>query len=609
MNTLFFVLKILMLSLSFLGYYRFLRFRYDLKQEFCPAIILSATGCLLFLFGIVNLLVPCANGLLATGFILLAYTFVRYDNKSIKTLFHNSTSDITIGLLFFFALAVFIIIRLQDAHFYDCDNFNHWGLIVKNLYYDNCFPDDSDPIIRFQTYPVGSATLIWYYLRFFDYSEDIALIVQDLFMMSCGISLFALIKKEKRLGIKIVSSILALMGTLSLFSCNKDLANGPFELLVDQMLASIAVAAIIIIDYYKADWKKALWSVLPLLTFEIAIKTSGIFFSLAIAIVLAYRIIKTNGRRKAILPVSVLILTPIVLRKLWDLRVKLVFANSSTSIHSTSIDNYRIIMAGKTSEDIKTITTLFLGEALSFNNYIVSFVIILTILYFLFEYKKENRYHIKNSTIYIIVLYVAYQIGLYCMYIFSMPVYEALCMPCYYRYILPIELLIMGIIIEIIINIMTNENFTLGKKFLNYSGIALCCFILVFYAITNAIFLFVPRKTEVRIHNANYMRAVFSKYDLPQDQNVSYLIYISDLNDEEDYSEFTDYQWHFATYDLYSAKLNTLRQSQLADFEHDKLVSYDYIIIAIPDNEIVDYLASNEIPYQECIDVNTISDI
>ena len=221
-------------------------------------------------------------------------------------------------------------------------------------------------------------------------------------------------------------------------------------------------------------------------------------------------------------------------------------------------------------------------------------MLILFVLFALFEYKKnKDVYRIKNNAIYILIVYVIYQVGLYCMYIFSMPVYEALVLPCYFRYIMTIDQFILGIVLFILIKICTTDDMqmTINKKsssLVKILGIVFSVIMLLVYSIDNISPLFIPREKTEKINTTDHMQAIFDKYQLPQDQEVSYLIYISGVEDDEYYSEFTDYKWHMATYSLYSARVNTLRRSQLATF--DSLQDYDYFIVIYPDDEIKEYL-------------------
>ena len=598
------IAKTIVLIISCVGYYAFLRSRFNIRQEFVPAVTISSIGVILFVFGSINLLVPAANVLLLGGLALFFYLLIRSDKASVRTALKK---EFTPGIIAFILLGIFLFIRLRGAHIYDCDNYNHWGLIIKNLMYDSAFPDSSDSIIKFQSYPTGSAVIIWYFLRWFKYSEALALFFQDLFMMSCGIGFFAFVK-GRDLRRTVPALLLSLLGALSMFSCDKYLFNGPFEFLVDQMLASIAVIAFLIAEYYRDDLKKAMWLTLPLLTLEIAVKNSGILFTYAIGLVIAYRILKSSQNKKRVLiPAGILLLTPLIVREIWSLRIKLVFTSAETSIHSVSISNYKDIMAGKSSDDIKTITSLYLEKALSMQNYIVTFLLVLFILFALFEYKKnKDLYHIKNSSIYITIIYIIYQIGLYCMYIFSMPVYEALVLPCYFRYIMTIDQFTLGIVLLILIKICTTDDMqtTINKKPSNVVkilGIVFSVIMLLVYSIDNIAPLFTPREPTENSITTDYMQAIFDKYQLPQDQTKSYLIYIAGVEDDEYYSEYMDYKMRMATYSLYSSKVNTLRRSQLATFSN--LKDYDYLIVIFPDDDIKQYLESNSISYSECIDL------
>ena len=591
------VFKIFGLIFSFWGYYRFARVKLQLKNEFIPTIVLTFIGCVLFVFGCINLLEVAANALLVGGVILFLYS-IRY-KWSFK-------QDFSLGIGVWLALIIFIGLRLRGAHLYDCDNYNHWGLIIKNLMYDSAFPDGSDKIIRFTSYPTGSTVVIWYFLRFFNYSDAGALFFQDFLMMSCGISFFAFVDKGsvKR---RIPAFVFAILGTLLMFSCDMYLYNGPFDLLVDQLLASLAVAAYLMLEYYKVDYKKALIAILPILSYEISVKNSGILFTYAVGLIFCYRIFKSRktitSKSKVYVPIALMLCVPLIIRKIWDLHVKFAFDDGGVSIHSVSLANYKSIMADKSPEDLRKITELYLEKAVSFQNYIVSFLVVLVVLYIFFEYKKDkNKYAILNRSLYIIVVYLFYQIGMYCMYIFSMPVYEALCLPCYFRYIMTIDMFDFGIIIMLLIKICMQDNFLddKGKKsFVKGLAILASLIIIMVYAIDNFLPLFVPRKRTEFLQTTDYLMEVFDKYDFPQDQDVKYLVYISNIEDDEFYSEFTDYKWHWATYYLYSANLNTLRRSQLDDF--NQLYEYDCIVVAYEDDEIKEFMAKNGIEYKECV--------
>ncbi|MCQ2515235.1 MAG: hypothetical protein MJ094_00040 [Saccharofermentans sp.] len=122
------------------------------------------------------------------------------------------------------------------------------------------------------------------------------------------------------------------------------------------------------------------------------------------------------------------------------------------------------------------------------------------------------------------------------------------------------------------------------------------------YSVDNLLPMFVPRETTDKIEITDYMRGIFDKYNLPQDQYTSYLIYVSDEDDFENYNQIYDYKYHCAQYNLYSARLDMLRQCQLVDY--DDFYNYDYLIIIHEDDEIREFLSNNSIEYSECIDIS-----
>lgn len=125
----------------------------------------------------------------------------------------------------------------------------------KNMYYDYVFPNFQDPVIYFQSYPLGSAEFIWYVCRCVGCSEGITMFVQKALILSCVLPFFMLAMQVNH-G-KGIAYIIAGLMRMNGVCCGSNMSNGPFHLLVDKLLAYIAIAAFVILSITIGNsWKK-----------------------------------------------------------------------------------------------------------------------------------------------------------------------------------------------------------------------------------------------------------------------------------------------------------------------------------------------------------------
>lgn len=108
---------------------------------------------------------------------------------------------------------------------------------------------------------------------------------------------------------------------------------------------------------------------------------------------------------------------PFVFRLLWNKHIELVFVKGNSSTHSMSVENYSNIFAGKTQEDIHSISKLFFEATFSWENRIwliaIVFGILIAMLFFfqknLLKETQGGVICIYSVIVYLIIVYLIYQ--------------------------------------------------------------------------------------------------------------------------------------------------------------------------------------------------------
>lgn len=587
------ILRCVLFCFCIYGYIEYLSAKFNIKKEIIPVIVFSAIGSIIFVSGILNAMLYAAGLILLTG-IVLGIIHV-YQLTKIKKL------NVSIPLIIFLCLSVYLYLWLSDVKYYAYDNFSYWGLIVKNLIINSQFPNFDDPLIIFQSYPPGSACFIWFVCKVIGYSEGHTLFAQVLFIISCGVALFGLIDKNQKL-----KSILLYMVVLYMCLCSITMnqGNNIYNLLVDIMLAAIAIAAFAIVEMYQNDVVKAAWLVSPLIVFEVCVKNSGLIWVIAIACLLLYHYkpFKRGILKKdcgMILTLSVL--SPLIIRKLWDLHVEYVYPNGKNSFHAMTIEHYTAIFSAKTKDDLKNIHDLFIARVFAIDNkflWIMACFVCAGLLVFLLNREVFIKSKYWFYLLYSMLIYVIYQIGNYCMYMFSMPLGEALYLAAYDRYVMTVEWFIIGIFIIYGLNVVAsilkvNED----KRKMNILFICIViimCLSLKIENFTINMLIKKPVATGREIARDN-LDSIIEKNKIKNKKK--YMIYISNQN----YSD-TGYRSYMAKYVLYSDDVKVVSEDEFKTIDRNEISKYDYLIVLDRDDFIYEWLENNNYPKsKDCI--------
>lgn len=230
------------------------------------------------------------------------------------------------------------------------------------------------------------------------------------------------------------------------------LLSGPstiLNLLVDTLLNVVALSMFALVYYYLKEPEKI---TIPLsfgLVFLTLIKNSGVFFAVLAIIIYVYGVIKYRNKRlmKKDYQFMFPIFSPLTAFYFWSRHVALVFSKLQLGKHSMNIESYLRIYGQKNQDEINMIYDTFLERLLS--DYMFQFITILLLLIILlllnyFVTKKiEKRLLISVALIF--TVFILYNIGLFAMYLVSMPINEALTLAGYSRYMVTILNYLVGI--------------------------------------------------------------------------------------------------------------------------------------------------------------------
>lgn len=543
MNGIFSIIRLLLLIVSCYGY--IVEIRKKVRIEFSVGILFSSIGSLMFFAGILNILEEMICIILGGGLILALKSFYR--RERIDDLWN-------VGMVFFFIMSGGMLLVLHGSQFTHYDNYSHWAIVVKSLLQNNRFPNFMDVNISFQSYPLGSASFIYYIAKVVgNGSEWMQMYAQFLLMGGTVISLFAFVKKWE-------TKLLAMISSFVLLASNVNLT----ELLVDTLLPIIAVGAVAFCIYYQKELDKKIYYMIPYVVYLITIKNSGIFF---VGILLIYALVCIERNKENMKKWVYSILCPILTLVLWQKHVKLVYSYGLRTKHSMSLKNFMNVFGEKSPEDVLHIVTEFMSRTISLSNKVIPILLCLILMYLFLKYiayseMKECRDHM----IWIISTYVVYQIMLLGMYLFTMPGREALGLAEYNRYHRTILIFLGGMLtvigIQEIERLKDKVRLSKNRIIFGIVFIGLICWSL------EPNLTYYSKQVTGEITRSEYEKVLF---DNQVEHGKRYLL----LADSK--LSNSDYYFHISRYLLNPTSISIYTVEALMEQE-DILNSYDYLI-------------------------------
>lgn len=565
--------RFLIFFISMLGYLIYIRVKYKVRAEFTPAIFCSSCSMLMFLAGILNVMKEMTLALFFVGLILLFLTFKRI---SYKNFYHDNRRDIWIFLVFVIVLGYFAIL-LKSTLFTTYDNFSHWATVVKSMLLTNRMPTFMDNIITFQAYPLGSSIFIYYVCKILGNTDANFLFAQVVLLISFMFPLLVWVK-ENCLNVILIGffSIYCLISNIKIY-----------DLMVDTLIPVVAVGIFCIVAYYKESPHKAIMCTFLPLAFLMNIKNSGAFFVVVLigfGLSVCSQALKTDPKPNLKL-LFLSIGAPIATEYIWKKHVDLVFNSAALSKHAMSIENYEKIFKGKSAGDIFTIGESLLTRTLSLDNRHLQLMLLLTMLILLILLiSRGDKSDLKTAIAYLTGIwftFIIYILSLYGMYVFSMPLSEAILLVSYDRYMASITIFLYGIITIYVVSHLD----VIERK---GRAIVLLFFVFLFMlpVWAHKIELNTLYKKPVYESSVRYkFQEMAKKYEVPPGKK--YFIYSSDPST-------VDFLFWVSRYEFWSSQVMTAYKDNFDNYA-DTITNYDYLIIWNSDEKIDAYLKDYEL--------------
>ncbi|WP_340027995.1 hypothetical protein MHB71_25595 [Paenibacillus sp. FSL H7-0940] len=429
-----FVMGVLLIF-SFLGYMQFVRKALSLRWEFIPVFVFSSIACFVFLSGLAGQLFTGSLFILIAGLLL-------YGGMLFLRLRRGASLRLSFSIFQFSFMAgtfVFLLVLFQNQlpHY---DNFSHWAIVLKQMLSTDAFPTPDSNLIDFKNYPLGTSSFIYYVCRFMGHSQSVMLLAQGLLIFSCFYAMFGIVSEKKRF---LLYAFLGLgLSTLSFFNLTIRITN----LLVDFLLPIYALAILAVIYQYRNEIKKACIVVLPLAGLLTIIKSTGIIFAAIGLIFLLYSWLKHKQKFswKTALAVVGTICGALIPYFGWSWRMATVFQGIDNKFDVATSG----IQAGKTPEQMQEILWTFLMASTDLTTRPVIGIVIFQLIaiaasvFAIVVLKK--KWNLWKALIALDVVLLLYYAGILALYLFSMPLDEAIVLAGFERYASSIVVLFAG---------------------------------------------------------------------------------------------------------------------------------------------------------------------
>lgn len=566
-------LKLVLFFVSNLGIWEFFRRKSKMDIFYLPAFTVSLQISILFLAGILNCLKITAIVIFVVGFCLAVYYLFK-DFKAIIDVYLN------IGYIFFVFLFILILIGCKGHVLSHFDNFTHWALVVKTMLLADRYPTFRDTLISFQSYPLGCATFIYYFVKIVGKSESLQMCAQSYMMLSCILPVFKYVKKNK-----LACFVYTLLFANYLLCYNVPIV----ELFVDTVLPLHGMAMLLFIysecfdfDLTKKEKVSILYAI-PFLIVSVQIKNSGIFFVIVSCILIAgaFKYDRSEIKQKL-----VTMLVPFFSLYLWQAHCNYVFSSALYTKHAMTIENYKNSFLLKSAQEFKRIIGNFLKLSFSFQTakefyFIILFFIILGILLPMFsdEIKKKYKKIILSS----IFLYITYMIGMMFMYFFSMGGDEAANLAGYDRYRKTIFVCVLYLILVFSLEMISE----IKNNWKKWVCLIICFGMLIFnwgkFRSYETI-LTIPKDVPETRH---WIEQEISRYNIPLES--SYMILCPSSVDG-------NYATVICQYFLYSSEVSVQTISEKIQLDVAK--EYEYIFVMDEENNIIQQWVKENYPNQ-----------
>lgn len=576
------VLRFFLFCLSTYGYRIYIERKFGYPSKLSLIVIFCANIIVLYIASLLGFLSGTAIAMFLIGLLLFSVNLFRHKNDSKIRLF---SLDLTrIWMVGYFLIFSVILLQSSLVHY---DNFSHWAVIVKYLITEASLPTATTGIISFTSYPIGSSLFVYYVTLIVGYHEGVMLLGQFMLIMAALYSLFSVIRDSSR---TLMTSSLFL--TIALFNYF-NIAIRMNNLLVDFILPLLALAAVSGIYVLRKNFLLSSIHTILLLSVLAIVKNSGLFFVVIVLLYYLYTSIKNFNKEQSKIILLVVgtgstVMFSISTFILWEVHVKNTFTEE-VSKHSVNISSYQDIFAEKTNEITTQIIHTFTSTVIDWHSLSTQGIIFVNVIFIGAYLIIRVGFKRKNSLIKMLFLtdaiVILYYIGILGMFLFSMPIEEALVLAGFERYASSMVIFSLGILsitlVQEMDSLLYEQTIAMRnhrsyksiktKKYYQYSSI-----LLLFFSTG----LILSESNGMMFSNKNYENEIpYLIKNITGDNqvlnNASYLIVSADKESIDSY-----YTQYVGKYYLYSNQVDAIENFIISDEEFiSTLSNYDYIVV------------------------------
>ena len=556
------LIKLAVMLASYFGWWEFFRGRCRMNVYFAPAFTIAFQFTVMFLPGLLNFLPEAAWALYFGGLLLLLDALRR---EKLGFLKHYANWGY---LLFFLAFGVMALaFRGKVVTWFD--NFTHWATVVKNMIAAERFPTFAQKAVGFSTYPLGSATIIWYFSRITSDQEDFWMLAQGFMLLCMLLPLFAVRKKNSLLA----TLFLGIVGHF-LLCYNIPLT----ELLVDTLLPLAGTAMLLIIhrECLRDEEPLDIWYAFPLLFWVMNIKNAGLLFVFAGLVILLSGVKRQKKTLKPLLLVGLALLAGYLL---WERHCDYVFYNTIRQ-HEISMEYFRVRLEEKSPDDMAAIALLLIKTMVMRREmvFLAAALVMLGVMTGLLVPGKKKKY--RELAGFLAVGLVAYAISLAAMYIFSMSRDGALELQSVDRYIRVWEITawyLLAVYACAVTEGVSKEKLVSVLLVLGMLGVRQGCYAGMQY----------PAQREERApEDRHRYESLIWEYGIERERSYLFLA-------EDDRYWYPAFLWG---YHLDSNSILQIKVTEASQMEAEK--NYDYVVILDENNPVIEQWVAETYPDQ-----------
>lgn len=577
-----------LLVFSCLGYMLLVRKTLSLPWEFTPVFVFSSIACIVFLGGLVGQLSAVSFAVMILGLFAYTATLVPRLRQGAKFRFSFSLFHLS----FLAGSLIFLLVLFQNklTHY---DNFSHWAIVLKAMLSTDAFPTAASSLIDYKNYPLGVSSFLYYICRFAGHAQSVMLFAQGMLIFSCFYAMFGIVSEKKRF---LLYAFLGFgLSMLSFFNITIRITN----LLVDFLLPIYALAIFAAVYRFRNEIRRACIVVLPLAGLLTVMKSTGIIFAAIGLIFLIYTWLTHRGNPvwKNALAVGGLICAALLPYFGWNWRMATFFQGIKNKFNVSS-SGLQGMEKGKTPEQMHDIISLFLKSSTDLTTRpamgIVAFELMAIAASIFAAVVLKKKWNLWKALIALDLVLLLYYVGILGLYLYSMPLDEAIWLAGFERYASSIVVLFVGgLVMCAMVDLERSFHYKIGEvpdyrafknvKMKGYyqKGIMVCIAVTVILLLSeyNGI-LSIAKSYETTLPYKVYKVTGDRWYKGGQEDNSKYLFYASDRD-----QQVTNYYMQYVgKYYLYAPKVDGI--CLFYEDNMDNLLSgYDYLVVVEKDSD------------------------